>query len=78
MGWTGGYVLVGAVPGALPAQVRPVHHSDFLGARYGGHLPRTIGVFAAIHLLLHYVIAQIYGVGIITARFTGLEFAVGV
>ena len=51
---------------------------DFLGARFGGHLPRFIGVVAAIVCSFTYVIAQIYGVGIITSRFTGLEFQVGV
>ena len=51
---------------------------DFLGARYGGNIPRTIGVFAAIICSFTYVIAQIYGVGLITSRFTGLEFQVGV
>ena len=51
---------------------------DFLGARYGGNIPRTIGVIAAIICSFTYVIAQIYGVGLITSRFTGLEFGVGV
>jgi cation/acetate symporter len=51
---------------------------DFLGARFGGHLPRFIGVVAAIVCSFTYVIAQIYGVGLITSRFTGLEFQVGV
>ncbi|MEI6108396.1 MAG: VC_2705 family sodium/solute symporter, partial [Opitutae bacterium] len=51
---------------------------DFLGARFGGHTPRFIGVVAAIVCSFTYVIAQIYGVGLITSRFTGLEFQVGV
>ncbi|HEY9447612.1 MAG TPA: VC_2705 family sodium/solute symporter, partial [Burkholderiales bacterium] len=51
---------------------------DFLGARYGGNIPRLIGVVAAIICSFTYVIAQIYGVGIITSRFTGLEFGIGV
>ena len=51
---------------------------DFLGARYGGNLPRTLGVLAAIICSFVYVVAQIYGVGLITARLTGLEFQIGV
>ena len=51
---------------------------DFLGARYGGHLVRTLGVIAAILVSFVYVVAQIYGVGLITSRFTGLEFGIGV
>jgi len=35
-------------------------------------------VIAAIICSFTYVIAQIYGVGLITSRFTGLEFGVGV
>ena len=35
-------------------------------------------MFAAILCSFTYVIAQIYGVGLITSRFTGLEFGVGV
>jgi len=31
MGWTGGLLPGGAVPGALPAQVRPVHDSGLPG-----------------------------------------------
>jgi cation/acetate symporter len=51
---------------------------DFLGARYGGNLPRIIGITAAIIASFVYVVAQIYGVGLITSRFTGLEFGIGV
>ncbi|HYH42312.1 MAG TPA: VC_2705 family sodium/solute symporter, partial [Burkholderiales bacterium] len=51
---------------------------DFLGARYGGNIVRSIGIFAAILCSFTYVVAQIYGVGIITSKFTGLEFGVGV
>src|SRR6185436_9388524 len=51
---------------------------DFLGERYGGNIVRTIGIIAAILCSFTYVVAQIYGVGIITSRFTGLEFGVGV
>ena len=77
MGWTG-YVPGGAVPRALPAQVRAVHHPDFLGERYGGNLPRFIGIVAAILCSFTYVVAQIYGVGIITTRLTGVAFEIGI
>ena len=49
-----------------------------MGARYEGNLPRLIGVFAAILCSFTYVVAQIYGVGLITARLTGLAFEVGI
>ena len=51
---------------------------DFLGERYGGNLPRFIGIFAAILCSFTYVVAQIYGVGLITSRLTGVAFELGV
>jgi cation/acetate symporter len=78
MGWTGGYVLVALFLAPYLRKFGQFTIPDFLGARYGGNLPRTIGVFAAIICSFTYVIAQIYGVGIITSRFTGLEFGIGV
>jgi cation/acetate symporter len=51
---------------------------DFLGARYEGNLPRFIGILAAILCSFTYVVAQIYGVGIITTRLSGLAFEIGI
>jgi cation/acetate symporter len=78
LGWTGGYCLVAILLAPYLRKFGQFTIPDFLGARYGGHLPRLIGVVAAIVCSFTYVIAQIYGVGIITSRFTGLEFQVGV
>jgi len=78
MGWTGGYCLVALFLAPFLRKFGQYTIPDFLGARYGGNIPRTIGVFAAVVCSFTYVIAQIYGVGLITSRFTGLEFQVGV
>lgn len=78
MGWTGGYVLVALFLAPYLRKFGQFTIPDFLGERYGGNIVRTIGVFAAILASFVYVVAQIYGVGLITARFTGLEFGVGV
>ncbi len=77
-GWTGGYCLVALFLAPYLRKFGQFTIPDFLGARYGGNIPRSIGVFAAIVCSFTYVIAQIYGVGLITSRFTGLEFGVGV
>ncbi len=77
-GWTGGYCLVALFLAPYLRKFGQFTIPDFLGARYGGHIPRMIGVIAAIICSFTYVIAQIYGVGIITSRFTGLEFGIGV
>ncbi|MBI4742609.1 MAG: cation acetate symporter [Betaproteobacteria bacterium] len=78
MGWTGGYCLVALFLAPYLRKFGQFTIPDFLGARFGGNIPRAIGVFAAILCSFTYVIAQIYGVGIITSRFTGLEFGIGV
>ncbi len=78
MGWTGGFVLVALLLAPYLRKFGQYTIPDFLGARYGGSIPRSIGVFAAILCSFTYVIAQIYGVGLITSRFTGLDFGVGV
>ena len=78
LGWTGGYVLVALLLAPYLRKFGQFTIPDFLGSRYGGNLPRTIGVIAAIICSFTYVVAQIYGVGIITARLTGLEFQIGV
>jgi len=78
LGWTGGYCLVALFLAPYLRKFGQFTIPDFLGARFGGNIPRLIGVLAAIVCSFTYVIAQIYGVGLITSRFTGLEFSVGV
>jgi len=78
MGWTGGYCLVALLLAPYLRKFGQFTIPDFLGARYGGHVPRTIGILAAILCSFTYVVAQIYGVGIITTRLTGVEFIYGI
>ncbi len=78
MGWTGGYVLVALLLAPYLRKFGQFTIPDFLGARYGGNLARTLGVLAAILASFTYVVAQIYGVGLITSRFLGVEFTTGV
>src|SRR5690606_9319062 len=78
MGWTGGYCLVAFFLAPYLRKFGQFTIPDFLGARYEGNLPRLIGILAAILCSFTYVVAQIGGVGIITARLTGLAFEIGV
>ena len=71
MGWTGGYCLVALFLAPYLRKFGQFTIPDFLGERYGGNLPRFIGIVAAILCSFTYVVAQIYGVGIITTRLTG-------
>ncbi|MFZ9329599.1 MAG: sodium:solute symporter family protein, partial [Polynucleobacter sp.] len=78
MGWTGGYCLVALFLAPYLRKFGQFTIPDFLGARYDGNLPRFIGIFAAILCSFVYVVAQIYGVGLITTRLAGIDFEVGV
>src|SRR4029453_1144985 len=49
---------------------------DFLGERYGSNVPRLVGLGAAILCSFIYVVAQIYGVGLITTRLAGVGFVI--
>lgn len=78
LGWTGGYCLVSLVLAPYLRRFGGFTIPDFLGERYGGHWPRLIGVFASLLCSFTYVVAQLYGVGLITSRLTGLAFELGV
>ena len=78
MGWTGGYCLVALLLAPYLRKFGQFTIPDFLGERYGGNMPRFIGIFAAILCSFTYVVAQIYGVGLITSRLTGVAFELGV
>src|SRR3989337_635688 len=78
MGWTGGYLLLAVFLGPYLRQFGAYTIPDFLGARYGGNLARTIGVIGAIACSFTYLIAQVTGVGLIVSRFIGLDFQIGV
>src|SRR6266498_1896569 len=78
MGWTGGYVLVALFLAPYLRKFGQFTIPDFLGERYGGHVVRSVGIFAAILCSFTYVVAQIYGVGLITTRLTGVQFEYGV
>ncbi|HEX2500855.1 MAG TPA: sodium:solute symporter family protein [Methylomirabilota bacterium] len=78
MGWTGGYLLLAVFLGPYLRQFGAYTIPDFLGARFGGNIPRLIGVVGAVACSFTYLIAQVTGVGLIVARFIGLDFNVGV
>lgn len=78
MGWTGGYVLLAVFLAPYLRKFGQYTIPDFLGARYGGNFARSVGIFAAILASFTYLIAQVTGVGIITSRFLGIPFNIGV
>jgi cation/acetate symporter len=78
IGWTGGYCLVALLLAPYLRKFGEYTIPDFLGARFGGTLPRLMGIVCAVLVSFVYVVAQIYGVGLITARFTGFGFEIGI
>ena len=78
MGWTGGYCLVALFLAPYLRKFGQFTIPDFLGARYGGNLARLVGIIIAIICSFVYVVAQIYGVGLITTRLTGVDFGIGI
>jgi cation/acetate symporter len=78
LGWTGGYVLVALFLAPYLRKFGGYTIPEFLGARFGGNLPRLVGVICAVLCSFIYLVAQIYGVGIITTRMTGISFELGI
>jgi len=78
LGWTGGFCLVAFYVAPYLRRSGQFTIPDFLGERYGGPLPRFVGLVVTALCSLMYVVAQIYGVGLITSRLTGLNFEVGI
>ncbi len=78
LGWTGGYVLLALLIAPYLRKFGRYTIPDFLGARYGGHLPRMVAVLCTLACSFSYLVAQIYGVGLITTRLTGISFELGV
>ena len=78
MGWTGGYCLVALFLAPYLRKFGQFTIHDFLGARYDGNLCRFLGIIAAILCSFTYVVAQIYGVGLITTRLAGVPFELGI
>ncbi|MBA4178488.1 MAG: cation acetate symporter [Leptothrix sp. (in: Bacteria)] len=78
LGWTGGYVLLAVLLAPYLRRFGQYTVPDFLGARYGGQLPRLIGAASAVAVSFVYLVVQIYGVGLITSHLTGFSFELGI
>ncbi|MDI3491763.1 MAG: cation/acetate symporter, partial [Thauera sp.] len=76
-GWTGGFVLVALLLAPYLRKFGQYTIPDFLGARYEGNVARLVGLGATILASFVYLVAQIYGVGLVTSRFVSVEFEIG-
>ena len=78
LGWTGGFCLVALLVAPQLRKMNLYTVPDFFAVRYGGHWPRIIAAWSAVLCSFTYVVAQIYGVGLITSRLTGVQFEIGI
>jgi len=78
LGWTGGFCLVALLVAPYLRKMNLYTVPDFFGSRFGGRWPRIIAAWAAVLCSFTYVVAQIYGVGLITSRLTGVQFEIGI
>jgi len=78
LGWTGGFCLVALCIAPYLRRFGQFTIGDFLAERFGSRTLRLVGAGAGILVSFVYLVAQIYGVGLITTRLTGLSFEVGV
>ena len=78
LGWTGGFCLVALLLAPYLRQFGQFTVPDFLGARYGSNSVRLLAAFATVLCSFIYVVAQLYGIGLITTRLSGLTFEIGV
>jgi cation/acetate symporter len=78
LGWTGGFCLVALLVAPYLRRLGLYTVPDYFAQRYGGRWPRLIAAFAAMLCSFTYVVAQIYGIGLIASRLTGVQFEIGI
>jgi len=78
LGWTGGFCLVALLVAPYLRRLNLYTVPDYFSVRFGGRWPRLIAALAAVLCSFTYVVAQIYGVGLITSRLTGVHFEIGI
>ncbi|WP_296490282.1 VC_2705 family sodium/solute symporter [Rhodoferax sp.] len=78
LGWTGGFCLVALFVAPYLRKLNLYTLPDYFGHRFGGRWPRIIAAWSAVLCSFTYVVAQIYGVGLITSRLTGVQFEIGI
>lgn len=78
MGWTGGFCLVALLIAPHLRAMNLYTLPDFFSQRFGGHWPRLLAAWSAILCSFTYVVAQIYGIGLIASRLTGVQFEIGI
>jgi len=78
IGWTGGFCLVALLIAPRLRAMNLYTLPDYFDQRYGGLWPRVIAALASVLCSFTYIVAQIYGIGLIASRLTGVQFEIGI
>jgi cation/acetate symporter len=78
LGWTGGFCLVALLIAPHLRKLQLYTVPDYFEVRFGGRAPRIVAALAAVLCSFIYVVAQIYGIGLIASRLTGVQFEIGI
>jgi len=78
LGWTGGFCLLGFLFAAKLNLSRAVTIPEFLGRRFNSAAVRWLAAWGAILCSSVYLVAQIYGIGLVASMLSGLTFELGV
>jgi cation/acetate symporter len=78
LGWTGGFCLVALLVAPYLRRLGLYTVPDYFHVRYGGQWPRRLSALVAVICSFTYVVAQIYGIGLIASRLTGVQFEIGI
>jgi cation/acetate symporter len=78
MGWTGGFCLVAFLIAPQLRAMKLYTLPDYFDQRFGGRWPRVIAALSSVLCSFTYVVAQIYGIGLIASRLTGVQFEIGI
>ena len=78
LGWTGGFCILGFLFAAKLNASQAITIPEFLGQRFQSTTVRWIAAWGAILCSSIYLIAQIYGIGLVASMLSGLTFELGV
>jgi cation/acetate symporter len=78
LGWTGGFCLLGYLFAAKLNVSQAITIPDFLGRRFESAAVRWLAAWGAILCSSVYLVAQIYGIGLVASMLSGLTFELGV
>lgn len=78
LGWTGGFCLVALLIAPHLRKLNLYTVPDYFSLRFGGRAPRIVAALSAVLCSFIYVVAQIYGIGLIASRLTGVQFEIGI